>query len=147
MPERSRNYDPGGHEKALAGGQYVPDETATAPIAYVRAFSSPAQWRADGPLRIVFIGSEFDTKVWQTLLRIPIGRATTYSGIAAHIGSAKAARAVGSAVGRNPISFVVPCHRVLAKSGGLGGYHWGLTRKQAILGWEAGILGNDSAAA
>ena len=124
---------------------YVQDETATAPIA-ARIFS-PAQWKADEPLRIVFIGSEFDTKVWQTLLRIPIGRATTYSGIAAHIGSAKAARAVGSAVGRNPISFVVPCHRVLAKSGGLGGYHWGLTRKQAILGWEAGILGNDSAAA
>jgi AraC family transcriptional regulator of adaptative response/methylated-DNA-[protein]-cysteine methyltransferase len=73
------------------------------------------------------------------LLRIPVGKASTYSDIAAHLGKPKAARAVGAAVGKNPISFVVPCHRVLAKSGGLCGYHWGLTRKQAILGWEAGL--------
>jgi AraC family transcriptional regulator, regulatory protein of adaptative response / methylated-DNA-[protein]-cysteine methyltransferase len=97
-------------------------------------------------LRIVFIGSEFETQVWQTLLKVPMGRVTTYSDIAAHIGREKASRAVGAAVGRNPISFVVPCHRVIGKSGGLCGYHWGLTRKQAILGWEAGQLGDDQAA-
>jgi AraC family transcriptional regulator of adaptative response/methylated-DNA-[protein]-cysteine methyltransferase len=69
-----------------------------------------------------------------------MGRAMTYSGIAARIRAPKAARAVGAAVGKNPISFVVPCHRVLGRSGALTGYHWGLTRKQAILGWEAGTM-------
>ena len=117
---------------------YVEDASRTAPL--VARIFNPSQWQAEEPLRIVFIGSEFETRVWQTMLKIPMGRATTYSSIAAHIGNAKASRAVGAAVGKNPISFVVPCHRVLAKSGGLGGYHWGLTRKQAILGWEAGFL-------
>jgi AraC family transcriptional regulator of adaptative response/methylated-DNA-[protein]-cysteine methyltransferase len=101
---------------------------------------NPLSWNAEQPLRIVFIGTEFETRVWQTLLRVPLGRATTYSDIASHIGNPKASRAVGTAVGRNPISFVVPCHRVLGKSGGLCGYHWGLTRKQAILGWESGLI-------
>lgn len=117
---------------------YQEDRISTAgPV--VRIFS-PGQWTQEQPLRITFIGTEFETKVWQTLLKVPMGRATTYSDIAGHIGSPKAARAVGAAVGRNPISFVVPCHRVLGKSGSLCGYHWGLTRKQAILGWEAGLL-------
>jgi AraC family transcriptional regulator of adaptative response/methylated-DNA-[protein]-cysteine methyltransferase len=64
----------------------------------------------------------------------------TYGDLAASINKPKAARAVGAAIGRNPISFVVPCHRVLGKSGNLTGYHWGLTRKKAIIGWEAGQL-------
>jgi AraC family transcriptional regulator, regulatory protein of adaptative response / methylated-DNA-[protein]-cysteine methyltransferase len=123
---------------------YVADVAATAPI--VSRIFEPAKWQTGTPLRIVFIGSEFETKVWQTLLKIPIGQATTYSDIAAHIGNTKASRAVGSAVGKNPISFVVPCHRVLGKSGSLCGYHWGLTRKQAILGWEAGLLSGRRAA-
>jgi AraC family transcriptional regulator of adaptative response/methylated-DNA-[protein]-cysteine methyltransferase len=72
------------------------------------------------------------------LLRIPLGRAMTYSAVAARIGAPKAARAVGAAVGKNPISFVVPCHRVLGKSGDITGYYWGLTRKRAMLGWEMG---------
>ena len=124
---------------------YIEDEDRTAPI--ISRIFNPLHWRTEEPLRIVFIGSEFETTVWQTLLKIPMGGATSYSSIAAHIGKPKASRAVGAAVGKNPISFVVPCHRVLAKSGGLGGYHWGLTRKQAILGWEAGFLGGTSAAA
>jgi AraC family transcriptional regulator of adaptative response/methylated-DNA-[protein]-cysteine methyltransferase len=70
-----------------------------------------------------------------------MGRATTYSAIAAELDNPKAARAVGAAVGRNPISFVVPCHRVVGKSGALTGYHWGLTRKRAMLGWEAAQTG------
>ena len=86
------------------------------------------------------IGSDFEIRVWETLLQLPLGKATTYSDIAAHIGRPTAARAVGAAVGKNPISFVVPCHRVLGKGGGLCGYHWGLTRKRAILGWEAGVV-------
>jgi AraC family transcriptional regulator of adaptative response/methylated-DNA-[protein]-cysteine methyltransferase len=91
-------------------------------------------------LRITLIGTDFEVRTWETLLKIPLGKATTYSDVATHIGKPKAVRAVGSAVGRNPISFVVPCHRVLGKSGGLCGYHWGLTRKKAILGWEAGAV-------
>jgi AraC family transcriptional regulator of adaptative response/methylated-DNA-[protein]-cysteine methyltransferase len=71
-------------------------------------------------------------------LNIPLGKATTYSKIAGEIGQPTASRAVGAAVGRNPISFVVPCHRALGTGGELTGYHWGLTRKRAILGWEAG---------
>jgi AraC family transcriptional regulator of adaptative response/methylated-DNA-[protein]-cysteine methyltransferase len=117
---------------------FVEDQDATG--SHVARIFNPMRWKAEQPLRIVFIGSEFETRVWQTLLRIPVGRATTYSDIAGHIGNPKASRAVGAAVGRNPISFVVPCHRVLGKSGGLCGYHWGLTRKQAILGWEAGLI-------
>jgi AraC family transcriptional regulator of adaptative response/methylated-DNA-[protein]-cysteine methyltransferase len=91
-------------------------------------------------LRITFIGTDFEIRVWETLLKIPVGKATTYGDIASSVGSPKAARAVGAAVGKNPMSFVVPCHRVIGKSGALTGYHWGLTRKKAILGWEAGRL-------
>jgi AraC family transcriptional regulator, regulatory protein of adaptative response / methylated-DNA-[protein]-cysteine methyltransferase len=116
--------------------EFVPDEAATAPLAR-RVFDQRA-WRAEEPLRVVLIGTDFEVRVWRALLRIPFARAATYSDIADHIGSPKAARAVGAAVGRNPISFVVPCHRVLGRSGALTGYHWGVTRKQAMLGWEAG---------
>ena len=82
--------------------------------------------------------------MWETLLRIPLGRAATYSDVARNVCSEKAARAVGAAVGKNPISFVVPCHRVVGKNGNLTGYHWGLTRKRAMLGWEAGRIGGQS---
>jgi AraC family transcriptional regulator of adaptative response/methylated-DNA-[protein]-cysteine methyltransferase len=97
-----------------------------------------AQWRADQPLRIILIGTDFEVRVWQALMNIPFGRAATYSEIAAKVCTPKAARAVGAAVGKNPLAFVVPCHRVIAKDGKLTGYHWGLTRKRAMLGWEAG---------
>lgn len=90
------------------------------------------------PIRLVLIGTNFEVRVWETLLQIPMGKAVTYNDVATTIGQPTAARAVGSAVGRNPISFVVPCHRVRRKDGGLGGYHWGLTRKQALIGWEYG---------
>jgi AraC family transcriptional regulator of adaptative response/methylated-DNA-[protein]-cysteine methyltransferase len=116
--------------------QFVEDDAATAPLA-ARAFD-PGLWRPDRPLRIVMIGTDFEVRVWETLLSVPMGCATTYSDIALKLGKPKAARAVGAAVGRNPISFVVPCHRVLGRSGALTGYHWGLARKQAIIGWEAG---------
>lgn len=116
--------------------KYVEDRQATAPYA-ARVFD-PARWNVEEPLRIVLIGSDFQVRVWQALLRIPMGKAVTYSDIAGQLGQPKASRAVGAAVGRNPISFVVPCHRALGKSGALTGYHWGLTRKRAMLGWEAG---------
>ncbi len=137
--------DDGARAAALADMQrrwplaaLVADQAATAPFA-ARAFE-PARWRPETPLRVVLIGGDFDVRVWQTLLSVPMGRATTYSDIARRIGKPKAARAVGGAVGRNPISFVVPCHRVLGRSGALTGYHWGMARKQAIIGWEAGRM-------
>ncbi|HXV31844.1 MAG TPA: bifunctional helix-turn-helix domain-containing protein/methylated-DNA--[protein]-cysteine S-methyltransferase [Sinorhizobium sp.] len=115
---------------------YVEDSAATA--RYAARIFDPQRWRAEEPLRIFLIGTDFQVRVWQALLKVPFGRATTYSGIAGEIGQPTASRAVGAAVGRNPISFVVPCHRALGKGGELTGYHWGLTRKRAILGWEAG---------
>jgi AraC family transcriptional regulator, regulatory protein of adaptative response / methylated-DNA-[protein]-cysteine methyltransferase len=118
---------------------YVEDMEATAPLAS-RIFD-PHKWRPETPLRVVLIGTDFEVRVWETLLKVPFAAATTYSDVARHIAKPNAARAVGAAVGKNPISFVVPCHRVLGRSGALTGYHWGLTRKRAILGWEAGIAG------
>jgi AraC family transcriptional regulator of adaptative response/methylated-DNA-[protein]-cysteine methyltransferase len=97
-----------------------------------------SEWSGDQPVRLVMIGTDFDVRVWETLLKIPMGRAVSYTDIARHIGAPSASRAVGSAVGRNPLSFVVPCHRVLRGDGNLGGYHWGLTRKRALIGWETG---------
>lgn len=100
----------------------------------------PSQWSSERPVRVVLIGTDFEVKVWETLLQIPCGAATTYSSVANRIGKPTASRAVGAAVGRNPISFVVPCHRVVGMSGALTGYHWGVPRKRAILGWEAGVI-------
>jgi AraC family transcriptional regulator of adaptative response/methylated-DNA-[protein]-cysteine methyltransferase len=143
--------DDGDREAALADmrrrwpqAAYREDAEVTGPLA--RRIFDPKRWRADEPLRVVLIGTDFEIRVWETLLRIPLGRATTYSDIATRLGKPSASRAVGAAVGKNPVSFVVPCHRVLGRSGALTGYHWGLTRKQAILGWEAG-QGAGSAAA
>jgi|SRR5215471_2336269 len=135
--------DPGEEEAALADmkGRWpkagiVEDRPRTAELA--RRIFDTALWRADQPLRVVLIGTDFEVRVWETLLKIPMGRAMTYSDIATKVGAANAARAVGAAVGKNPLSFVVPCHRVLGRDGALTGYHWGLTRKRAMLGWEAG---------
>ena len=135
--------DPGEEEAALADMQgrwlkadMVEDRPRTAELA--RRIFDTALWRADQPLRVVLIGTDFEIRVWETLLKIPMGRAMTYSDIATKVGAINAARAVGAAVGKNPLSFVVPCHRVLGKDGALTGYHWGLTRKRAMLGWEAG---------
>jgi AraC family transcriptional regulator of adaptative response/methylated-DNA-[protein]-cysteine methyltransferase len=114
------------------------DSARTAPLC-ARIFDK-SRWRSDQPLRVMLIGTDFEVRVWQTLLRVPMGRATTYSDIAENMGRPLACRAVGAAVGKNPISFVVPCHRVIGKSGALTGYHWGLTRKRAMLGWEAGAV-------
>jgi AraC family transcriptional regulator, regulatory protein of adaptative response / methylated-DNA-[protein]-cysteine methyltransferase len=90
------------------------------------------------PIRLVLIGTDFEVRTWRALLNVPVGRAVSYATIAQAIGCPKASRAVGGAVGRNPLAFVVPCHRVRRGDGGLGGYHWNVTRKRAIIGWEAG---------
>lgn len=140
--------DAGDERAALAdmssrwpNAKYVEDLAATVPYA-ARIFD-PAKWRSDQPLKVVMIGSDFQVRVWEALLKIPMGKACSYSAIAREIGSPNASRAVGAAVGANPLSFVVPCHRALGKSGALTGYHWGLTRKRAILGWEAGQLSGE----
>jgi len=117
--------------------KYVEDFASTAPTA--RRIFDAALWRKDQPLRVVLIGTDFEVRVWEKLLDIPMGKLTTYSDLATRAGSPNAARAVGAAVGKNPICFVVPCHRVIGKSGELTGYHWGITRKRAMLGWEAGM--------
>ncbi|MGR3493725.1 methylated-DNA--[protein]-cysteine S-methyltransferase [Citreimonas sp.] len=110
---------------------YVEDPQAVGP-AVAAAFAP----RRDGP-DLHLIGGPFQIKVWEALLRIPSGQVTTYSDIARAVGNPRAVRAVGTAVGRNPISFLIPCHRALRRDGALGGYHWGLPVKRAMLAWEA----------
>jgi AraC family transcriptional regulator of adaptative response/methylated-DNA-[protein]-cysteine methyltransferase len=87
---------------------------------------------------LTLIGTPFDLQVWQALLKIPLGALVSYTQIAQYLKHPTASRAVGTANGRNPISFVVPCHRALRGDGSLGGYYWGLTRKRALIAWEAG---------
>jgi AraC family transcriptional regulator of adaptative response/methylated-DNA-[protein]-cysteine methyltransferase len=89
------------------------------------------------PLTLYVKGTNFQIQVWRALLRIPFGGITTYQGLGRSLGRPKAARAIGNAVGSNPISYLIPCHRVIRESGELGGYRWGLERKTAMLGWEA----------
>lgn len=96
-----------------------------------------AAFGGDGTAPLYLIGAPFQIKVWEALLNIPSGHVTTYSQIAKAIGHPKAVRAVGTAVGRNPISLLIPCHRALRKSGALGGYHWGLPVKRGMLAWES----------
>lgn len=94
---------------------------------------------AQGPatVRLHLNGSPFQIKVWESLLRVPPARLTTYTRIARDVGNPGAARAVGSAIGNNPVAMLIPCHRVIRASGALGGYRWGLPRKAALLGWES----------
>ena len=112
---------------------FVEDPTMLRPMV-------EATFGESGEARLHLIGAPFQIKVWEALLKIPSGHVTTYSEIAGAIGSPKAVRAVGTAVGRNPISYLIPCHRALRKSGELGGYHWGLPVKRAMLAYEAAKL-------
>ncbi len=94
-------------------------------------------WDHLNMIKLHLKGTEFQLKVWETLLKIPSGRLTTYGAVAETINSPKAFRAVGSAIGQNPVAFLIPCHRVIQSSGIFGGYMWGAERKAAIIGWEA----------
>lgn len=95
-------------------------------------------WTEIPEIKLHLKGTDFQLKVWECLLKIPMGATSTYGAVAEKIGaSSKASRAVGTAVGSNPVSFLIPCHRVIRGDGGIGGYHWGTTRKRAILGWES----------
>jgi AraC family transcriptional regulator, regulatory protein of adaptative response / methylated-DNA-[protein]-cysteine methyltransferase len=113
---------------------YTEDVAALAPLA-AQAFPRDGSNRE--PAQLFLIGAPFQIKVWEALMQVPTGHVTTYSDIARVIGHPKAVRAVGTAVGRNPVSWLIPCHRALRKSGGLGGYHWGLPVKRTMLAWEA----------
>lgn len=112
---------------------FTEDPAAIAPFA-AQAF--PREGSNREPAQLFLIGAPFQIKVWEALMRIPTGHVTTYSDIARTIGNPKAVRAVGTAVGRNPVSWLIPCHRALRKSGGLGGYHWGLPVKRTMLAFE-----------
>jgi len=93
-------------------------------------------WSKLPEIKLHLKGSEFQLKVWESLLKIPMGRLSTYGEIAKGIGNPNASRAVGTAIGSNPVAFLIPCHRVIQSSGNFGGYMWGTTRKTAIIGWE-----------
>lgn len=112
----------------------VQDQQTTQEI-YDRVFTPIA---ANSTPLILFVkGTNFQIQVWRALLRIPFGGITTYQGLAAAMGRPTAARAVGNALGRNPVGYLIPCHRVIRESGELGGFRWGLDRKPVLLGWEA----------
>lgn len=94
-------------------------------------------WSKLPEIKLHLKGTEFQLKVWETLLKIPMGQLSTYGNIAEQICNANASRAVGTAIGNNPVAFLIPCHRVIQSSGNIGGYMWGETRKTAIIGWES----------
>lgn len=94
-------------------------------------------WGKLSEIKLHLKGSDFQLKVWESLLKIPMGKLSTYGTIAGQIGNPKASRAVGTAIGSNPVAFLIPCHRVIQSSGTFGGYMWGPTRKTAIIGWES----------
>ena len=117
-----------------------PKATFVEDVMMLRPWVLTAFGAGDGKLDtapLYLIGAPFQIKVWEALLAIPTGQVTTYSEIADAIGNPRAVRAVGTAVGRNPVSWLIPCHRALRKSGGLGGYHWGLPVKRAMLAYES----------
>lgn len=94
-------------------------------------------WSKLNQIKLHLKGTDFQLKVWEALLKIPMGHLSTYGNIAAHLKTPNASRAVGTAIGKNPVAFLIPCHRVIQSSGTLGGYMWGAPRKTAIIGWEA----------
>ena len=141
-----------GTPKGICGLAFAAETGAEAAMADMRARWPEARFSEDpaalkplvdaafsqkGETRLHMIGAPFQIKVWEALLQIPSGHVTTYSEIAGAIGHPRAVRAVGTAVGRNPVSWLIPCHRALRKSGALGGYHWGLPVKRALLAWES----------
>ena len=115
--------------------QRWPRTTFTHNEELILKLSSPV-FDFSGKTQLQVIGSPFQIKVWEALLQIQAGQVVTYSEVAAAINKPSSVRAVATAIGRNPISFLIPCHRVIQKSGGLGGYHWGLPIKKHILNFE-----------
>ncbi|MBB5636486.1 AraC family transcriptional regulator of adaptative response/methylated-DNA-[protein]-cysteine methyltransferase [Pedobacter cryoconitis] len=100
-------------------------------------------WEKISEIKLHLKGTDFQLKVWETLLKIPAGQLTTYGAVAKNIGMPTASRAVGTAIGANPVAFLIPCHRIIQSTGAFGGYHWGSTRKTAIIGWEAAMTAKE----
>lgn len=96
-------------------------------------------WNKLDEIKLHLKGTDFQIKIWQTLLEVPVGGLTTYSSLAQKAGYTGASRAVGTAVGSNPVAFLIPCHRVIKSTGEIGQYHWGAIRKNVIIGWEAAL--------
>lgn len=101
-------------------------------------------WSKLGEIKLHLKGTEFQIKVWEALLKVPMGDLSTYSAVAREIGNAGASRAVGSAIGDNPVAFLIPCHRAIKATGEIGEYHWGSVRKNAMIGWEASRVFGDT---
>ncbi|MCY4609995.1 MAG: methylated-DNA--[protein]-cysteine S-methyltransferase [bacterium] len=131
-------------ERRWPAARFLQDRAATAPVA-ARIFGG--QPTGDAPLRLVLAGTNFQLKVWEALLRIPPGRLTSYHALGESLGLSRSARAVGGAVAANPISYLIPCHRVIRRTGRLSNYEWGPNRKRIMLGWEAARFGPTSSAA
>lgn len=143
------SFPEGGRREALGdlagrwpGARITENARATASVAR-RVFRALEVREPEGlvPLALLVRGTNFQVKVWKALLQIPVGSVASYEDVATAIGSPAAVRAVGTAVGRNPVAFLIPCHRVIRSTGALGGYRWGLPRKQAMLAWETGRAG------
>ena len=113
------------------------EENAPLTQPYISRIFGGEKQNGNRPITLVLQGTNFQIKVWEALLRIPMGSVIPYEDLATRVCSVRAARAVGGAVGKNPIAFLIPCHRVIRKAGGIGGYHWGAARKKAMLAWEA----------
>jgi AraC family transcriptional regulator of adaptative response/methylated-DNA-[protein]-cysteine methyltransferase len=140
-----RFVEPGGREDSLAKlksewplADFVPD-MAKAQITVDRLFT-PAKWDQTQPFHLYVKGTNFQVKVWYALLSIPLGAMISYGDLAAFTGRPTAVRATAGAVAKNPIGYLIPCHRVISKAGQIHRYRWGSTRKRAILGWEASQL-------
>jgi AraC family transcriptional regulator of adaptative response/methylated-DNA-[protein]-cysteine methyltransferase len=126
-------------EARWPGASIVEKPRATAPVAR-RVFRALEIRDPAGlvPLSLLVRGTNFQVRVWNALLRIPIGSVASYEDVAAAAGAPRAVRAVGTALSRNPVAFLIPCHRVIRGTGAIGGYRWGLERKRAMLAWESG---------
>jgi len=120
----------------------VEDPDVTRP--FVRRIFNPPEGQKPASLHLLLSGTNFQIKVWEALIKIPMGAVVCYEDVAAHIGMPRASRAVGNAVGSNPVSFVIPCHRVIKKTAEFGNYGGGVARKLAILGWEAVQIHNQN---
>jgi AraC family transcriptional regulator of adaptative response/methylated-DNA-[protein]-cysteine methyltransferase len=123
-----------------AHAKLVEDPYVTRP--FVKRIFDPSKQKNSAPLYLILNGTNFQIKVWEALIKIPMGAVVSYESVAAHIGMPKASRAVGNAVGSNPVSFVIPCHRVIRKTAEFGNYGGGVARKMAMLGWEAVQISN-----
>jgi AraC family transcriptional regulator, regulatory protein of adaptative response / methylated-DNA-[protein]-cysteine methyltransferase len=128
-------------QKALTGlQQHFPNASCTQMLDIMQQhalYIFTHNWSKLHQIKLHLKGTGFQLKVWETLLKIPMGQLATYGSIAAKIKNPNASRAVGTAIGSNPVAFLIPCHRVIQSTGTLGGYMWGPTRKTAIIGWEA----------